>query len=205
MDLGSGKGYLSQCLALQYGLKVVGVDSSNDNAQYAARRNERLLKVWAGLVRKSQRDDANSSSSFPEKNITCTSGHLKSQPSGTVPLAQKRHTCIYTDNAQIVKSQESHTHANSANPTSFVPVTRFVDQSFVANGDLTRLFDELESSSDKVNTTCNGMFIVGLHTCGDLAPTALRIFENEPSVKLICIVGCCYHLVTQEIGGEEKC
>ncbi|KAK4871669.1 hypothetical protein RN001_015793 [Aquatica leii] len=34
--------------------------------------------------------------------------------------------------------------------------------------------------------------IVGLHPCGDLGPTLLRLFNRSPQVKFINIVGCCY-------------
>lgn len=39
--------------------------------------------------------------------------------------------------------------------------------------------------------------LTGLHTCGDLAPTSLKIFESNESIKTICNVGCCYHLLTE--------
>lgn len=325
LDLGSGKGYLSQHLALQYGLNVIGVDSSDSNTQNAAKRNSRLLKSWKGLVKKSQREKVDPSSNLVEGNIT--SSHLDSQPLGrsldvgntkvgnSESLSNCRnhstyrisHVCGHEDNnihasglnkashidrkkvshlcspmqstvgaerkqpivskvdvvelkhstdetcksklAPEVSSQETFSQLSSvpsfnsqhcgsvthcdmqcrnivsrkitdsgpaantmisksqqpqtANPTSFVPVTGFVDQSFVANGGLTRLFDEL-GTSNRVAAGCNGMFLVGLHTCGDLAPMALRIFVSEASVKVICIVGCCYHLVSQQFGGGYK-
>ncbi|XP_078359527.1 putative methyltransferase-like protein 25 isoform X1 [Oculina patagonica] len=319
LDLGSGKGYLSQYLAMQYGLNVVGVDSSDSNTQNAAKRNERLLKVWQGLVKKSQKGKLNSSSDFAVGSVATE--HLDSQTQERTLVAENRnynseslsncctccigvsHVCNPDDNrtdasvqnqahndeqkgslvcdlmqnvveaenkpravsevkdmemrysknkpavdfqssspsskcqqcdsavdckgsvyrnttsttcncylskkpylghaanAMIPKSQQSQTR----NPTSFVPVTGFVDQSFIANGELTRLFDELGTSNGVSTgcTNCNAMFLVGLHTCGDLAPMALRIFVNEPTVKVICIVGCCYHLVSQEFGRSD--
>lgn len=328
LDLGSGKGYLSQHLSLQYGLNVIGVDSSDLNTQNAVKRNERLLKAWKGLAKKSQREKVNASSNLAEGNIT--SNHLDSESLGrsidvnvgktnvgNTELSSKycnhntchiSHVCTHDDNnmdvsclnqasyvhidqqkgphlfnpiqstveaeskqsivsevsvveseqstdrtcksklAADINSQESFlqtsvpslnsqhcdsaTHCNmqcrnvmsgkitgsglaantmnsksqqpqTANPTSFVPVTGFVNQSFVANGELTRLFNELRNS-DAVDTGSDGMFLIGLHTCGDLAPMALRIFVNEASVRVICIVGCCYHLVSQEFGGGYK-
>ncbi|XP_022806355.1 methyltransferase-like protein 25 isoform X2 [Stylophora pistillata] len=238
LDLGSGKGYLSQCLALQYGLKVVGVDSSDGNTQNAARRNERLLKVWTGLVKKSKREKDNSlrsgtmlvfthnskenfEDSSSDACTSCCDGTLhlcdhcgkdnnkqkcfckSSLLSSTSPEKgsfDTVHRCLNTEISMTVKSEQSCMYAQ--NPTSYVPVTGLVDQSFVSNGTLTRLFDELGSPSDVENMECDGMFIVGLHTCGDLAPTALRIFTSQSSVKLICIVGCCYHLVTQDLEGS---
>lgn len=39
--------------------------------------------------------------------------------------------------------------------------------------------------------------VVGLHTCGDLASTSLRVFAQVPSARLVCVVGCCYHHITE--------
>lgn len=40
--------------------------------------------------------------------------------------------------------------------------------------------------------------MVGLHTCGDLAPNTLRIFTSKSEVKGICSVGCCYQFFLSE-------
>lgn len=42
IDVGDGKGYLSSILALQYGLKVLGLDSSKVNTHGAAKRTLKL-------------------------------------------------------------------------------------------------------------------------------------------------------------------
>ena len=41
-------------------------------------------------------------------------------------------------------------------------------------------------------------YFSGLHTCGNLAPASLRIFLANPTMKLCCNVGCCYHLLDEE-------
>jgi len=289
LDLGSGKGYLSQYLALQYGLKVIGVDSSHSNTQNAIKRNERLLKAWGGLVKKSHNEKgkvANSEQSSLESALTkvgCFSScnchgndsnketnvlepisdmdarkgqagkvlpskyetnHVeKSTFKPNFPVMHECSTRNYTHKysslpseskqcaivggkevpfdgnelhneylcAEIqqehpktaVISESKQPHAASQN--SFLPVTGFVDQSFIANGELRKLFDKLRSSGEYSSAETNGMFLIGLHTCGDLVPMALRIFVSEPSVKLMCIVGCCYHLVSQEFGSDGSC
>lgn len=40
--------------------------------------------------------------------------------------------------------------------------------------------------------------LVGLHTCGDLAPSSLHMFTAKPELKAVCSVGCCYHLLSEE-------
>lgn len=34
--------------------------------------------------------------------------------------------------------------------------------------------------------------LLGLHTCGDLAPTLLRIYANMSACRGVVSVGCCY-------------
>lgn len=46
--------------------------------------------------------------------------------------------------------------------------------------------------------------MVGLHTCGDLAPSTLRIFTSKAEVKAVCSVGCCYHLLSEEFENQHK-
>jgi len=38
--------------------------------------------------------------------------------------------------------------------------------------------------------------LVGLHPCGDLAPTLLQLFSACEEAKFISIVGCCYMKMT---------
>lgn len=40
--------------------------------------------------------------------------------------------------------------------------------------------------------------LAGLHTCGNLAPDCLRLFHQNPHIKALCNVGCCYHLLLEE-------
>ena len=42
LDIGSGKGYLSEHLALHYGLTVVGLDSQESNTRAAVERNTKV-------------------------------------------------------------------------------------------------------------------------------------------------------------------
>jgi len=37
--------------------------------------------------------------------------------------------------------------------------------------------------------------LVGLHTCGNLSPNSLKQFVRNDEIKILCNVGCCYHLL----------
>ncbi|XP_076028978.1 putative methyltransferase-like protein 25 isoform X2 [Oratosquilla oratoria] len=54
-----------------------------------------------------------------------------------------------------------------------------------------------EGKSDEV-AAIDKTSLVGLHTCGNLAASSLRIFCSNLHVKFLCNVGCCYHLMDEE-------
>lgn len=46
--------------------------------------------------------------------------------------------------------------------------------------------------------------MVGLHTCGDLAPSTLRMFQARQELQAVCSVGCCYHLLSEEFDEDAQ-
>ncbi|KAM4881952.1 putative methyltransferase-like protein 25 isoform 2-T2 [Thomomys bottae] len=71
----------------------------------------------------------------------------------------------------------------------FSPLTSFI----TADSELHDIIKDLEDC-----------LMVGLHTCGDLAPNTLRIFTSKSEVKGVCSVGCCYHLLSEEFEDLPK-
>lgn len=45
--------------------------------------------------------------------------------------------------------------------------------------------------------------LTGLHVCGDLASTCVRLFLQNQDIVSLCTVGCCYNLLTEAFI-EEK-
>lgn len=43
----------------------------------------------------------------------------------------------------------------------------------------------------------------GLHTCGNLSSTCLKVFTSQPDFKILCNIGCCYHLLKEEYSEKE--
>ncbi|XP_013373481.1 PREDICTED: methyltransferase-like protein 25 isoform X2 [Chinchilla lanigera] len=71
----------------------------------------------------------------------------------------------------------------------YSPLTSFI----TADSELHDIIKDLEDC-----------LMVGLHTCGDLAPNTLRIFTSKSEIKGVCSVGCCYHLLSEEFENEHK-
>uniref|UniRef100_A0A9J7XV41 Methyltransferase like 25 n=2 Tax=Cyprinus carpio TaxID=7962 RepID=A0A9J7XV41_CYPCA len=71
----------------------------------------------------------------------------------------------------------------------FSPLTSYV----TAETELKTLITELEDA-----------VLVGLHTCGDLAPSTLRMFGAKQELRAVCSVGCCYHLLSEEFDQDRQ-
>jgi len=73
-------------------------------------------------------------------------------------------------------------------PQLYQTVTQFIDDTTDLKGLMKERFP-----NDDFDSFC----LTGLHTCGNLAPNCLNIFVQNPEIKLMCNVGCCYHLLTE--------
>lgn len=157
IDAGDGKGYLSSRLALQYQLKVLGVDASTSNTENAMDRKQKLEKAWNGLTERAN---------LVSKGIVPPRKGKKGKPveSPVKPSADNYKTC----NQFITKEvnfQKLAGKAFSEDPKSFC--------------------------------------ITGLHTCGNLASTCLKVYEAQDDIKVLWNVGCCYHLINEEYSDDE--
>lgn len=75
-----------------------------------------------------------------------------------------------------------------SNSSLFSPLTSYV----TAETELKMLITELENA-----------VLVGLHTCGDLASSSLRMFRAKQELRAVCSVGCCYHLLSEEFDQDR--
>ncbi|KAH8254027.1 hypothetical protein KR032_008098 [Drosophila birchii] len=49
----------------------------------------------------------------------------------------------------------------------------------------------------------NNICLTGLHTCGNLASTCLQVFHAQSDCRLLCNIGCCYHLLRERFSKQE--
>uniref|UniRef100_A0A8C7ZJN5 Methyltransferase like 25 n=1 Tax=Oryzias sinensis TaxID=183150 RepID=A0A8C7ZJN5_9TELE len=233
IDVGSGKGYLSSFLSLQYGLQVYGIDSSSTNTHGAQERNRKLKKfsrvyqkqAKAGRTRGEATAQRGSAKVEPElkedEDALCVdASRNESQEEEGVPIissspAAGRQTELSPDSEELFLSALSADVLEPASPRVpssqlsdeekerrkrenverkaqsrrdgasdvFSPLTSYV----TAETELRELITELEDA-----------VVVGLHTCGNLAPSTLRMFVAKPELAAVCSVGCCYHLLSEE-------
>lgn len=327
--MGSGKGYLSSFLSLQYGLRVYGIDSSSTNTHGAQERNRKLKKFSRAYQKHSKAVRAQGEASHPPEeelveikpgtnggeDVVCGDGAgVASREEEKVLIglsdvnpAAERHSepnpepeelflsalsvdVTHTTSPRVPPSQlsieererrkrenlerKAQNRTDGAASTVFSPLTSYV----TAETELRELINELEVSKPKVlkidllcvwakaaaaaeqrggeysvvvakqslsqqlefalleqvwgvpavpNLQCviinkfshrspplplssvlsflcvpspkfQDAVMVGLHTCGDLAPSTLRMFVAKPELAAVCSVGCCYHLLSEE-------
>jgi len=52
--------------------------------------------------------------------------------------------------------------------------------------------EEFDARLSTITTLKNQIGLIGLHTCGDLGPTIVRLFAQSTHIQSIQSVGCCY-------------
>ncbi|XP_073846299.1 probable methyltransferase-like protein 25 [Musca autumnalis] len=165
VDAGDGKGYLSSRLALEYGHKVLGIDSNPSNTENAMERNKKLKKAWKGLKDRAE---------LESKGIT--------------PPRRGR---------QKQKTADSDTpNANIVDNDNYKTVDKFITTDL----DITSLID---SNFPDLNSQQTSVCLTGLHTCGNLASSCLKLFHHQEKLKILCNIGCCYHLLKEMYSGQE--
>ncbi|XP_030295627.1 putative methyltransferase-like protein 25 isoform X1 [Sparus aurata] len=227
IDVGSGKGYLSSFLSLQYGLRVYGIDSSSTNTLGAQERNRKLKKFSRVYQKHSKAVRARGESVEIKPEINGGDDVLYGGRAGVLQEEEEKALiglsdvdlsaekdpepqtdqlflsalsvdAIHTPSPRVPPGQltaeererrkRENLERKAQNRTEgagavFSPLTSYV----TAETELRELIDELEDA-----------IVVGLHTCGDLAPSTLRMFVAKAELAAVCSVGCCYHLLSEE-------
>lgn len=251
IDVGSGKGYLSSYLSMQYGLSVYGIDSSTTNTIGANERNRKLERYWKVYQRQTKPPTQISEPEHPkeeqmhnvenvteikeqivgeqEKRTETQRGHgqsliqtpisttfgdseiynknngetsaetfrsneyygsenafLEFLSTDAVEVASQERQNKYLDDKEKERRKNAGLEAKAKRikeANLYSPITLHVTST-------TELHDIASDVKDSM--------VVGLHTCGDLASSTLRIFITKPEIKAVCSVGCCYHLLSEE-------
>lgn len=98
-------------------------------------------------------------------------------------------------NGVIKNPNKTVSKSSKFNPNSFLykQVTQFV----------TETTDCKKLVSDVFGEEVDSLGLVGLHTCGNLAPSSLKIYTSNENIKVLCNVSCCYHLLTESYESED--
>ena len=81
----------------------------------------------------------------------------------------------------------------------------FVLYSIVTANNFQKFYDEkIKEILISKNKTENNIFLLGLHSCGNLTSDTLKVFIKYKCFSNLAIVGCCMNLLTEYITPEAK-
>uniref|UniRef100_A0A8C6TK78 Methyltransferase like 25 n=1 Tax=Neogobius melanostomus TaxID=47308 RepID=A0A8C6TK78_9GOBI len=218
IDVGSGKGYLSSFLSMQYGLQVYGIDSSSINT-HGAQERSRKLKTFSKAYRQQSKAQKRSTPQEETQSNIVTLNDQRSEIMEKIDHLRRNNpriswgfvlsalsldiiettsltvpSCQLSDEERERRKRENlerkaQNRTGSESPV-FSPITSYV----TADTELRELISDLQAA-----------VLVGLHTCGDLAPSSLRMFVAKTELSAVCSVGCCYHLLSEEFDPNSVC
>ncbi|XP_037796143.1 methyltransferase-like protein 25 isoform X2 [Penaeus monodon] len=232
MDLGSGKGYLSSSLVLQYGLNVLAMDSSPVNTTSALTRNTKLEKrlqkmktaekyqkegklIKRGKRRKSKNVLINKpvlSNDSVDQNEHAHGSYIGltafiTEDTDLLEILKESLAASKKEDAvdgKMLDTVDNHEGILNVDQNDSKAKSTF-SECEMGKGDV--LNNPLEAKGDEETSLVNQsshspdehrLGLVGLHTCGNLAASSIRLFISNSKVKFMCNVGCCYHLIEEE-------
>ena len=163
-------------------LNIIGVDSSQSNNISATKRAGIVQKHWNGILKSNE----DIKSGIPRKERRARARQRRKDRAVGQNSDKKD-----TESAGICRGNTNSTAPFSSMAEDFsrlCNITEFV----TPNTDL------LEMISKHGHCDSDAVLLSGLHTCGDLAPTMIRLYIENEACKVICSVGCCYHFIYEE-------
>lgn len=219
VDFGSGQNYLGRALASEpYDRNIVAIESRGHNQDRAIkydimaklRQKEdnimRNKKAWRAGLEKPEADTAPPTPP-PERTESgpqaCEDGECAEapqEPQAEVQLsAEGKGTIQYVEHwiedgnltnvlDQIVDPAEAKKQIASKTTTSTSePQGQSQSQ------------DQPPSHTLSLKPTQPNAMVISLHSCGNLLHHGIRSLTMNPSVRAICLVGCCYNLLTERL------
>lgn len=139
-------------------------------------RNEKLLNLLIFIILQFQR------------KWNSFKAQAQVQLEGSLPASQKQSRRRRKKQEQIDQSIANELPKSNEN---YKTITHFI----TCKTDFPKLFRE-NFTIDA--TPFPGICLTGLHTCGNLAPSCLRIYNTSEHVMALCNIGCCYHLMSEQ-------
>ena len=219
---------MSESLSFQHKLKVIGIDSQPVNTQSALERCRKVEKYFGDKKQTQSYPESNSFNSYPHEEtifqetlqlplpLTVTANNTSI---GYENILSMEVGCDYSQDLTAMQKDQPTEEMSFIEHDQIVTETNDDldrdDKGFTTglqvkdNQSYTPLTCCLDSQSDSILDLIkdNGIrwfnvhestALVGLHTCGDLASIIMREFVKCNTLKVLCLVGCCYHHVTEK-------
>ncbi|KAH9518431.1 Ribosomal RNA adenine dimethylase domain-containing protein 1 [Bulinus truncatus] len=172
IDVGAGLGHLSRLLTFQHGLKAITVEAADGHAPKAASFDKETKKDVHRFHRRRKKEPAaqasNESFNSEDKSKVCLS--------------------------DISGSSKNETSENTSEE-QFDDLPSHVICEVHPDVEASHFLDIVQLKADKGESE---FILVGLHACGDLTPTLLRVFVDCPKAVALASVACCYMKISSD-------
>lgn len=148
--------------------------------------NDTNSKIGPNSHLESKVDELNNPSEFVASNISSQS-ITKSTEISTARQNEEMSEILKTDKTNSIKGHEN-----------LHPLTMFVSPDLNLKDIVNLAFEEYGDISTKKSESESRLMLTGLHTCGALGSSILKLFVNNPQATILCNVACCYHLMEEE-------
>ncbi|XP_067933430.1 methyltransferase-like protein 25B isoform X2 [Watersipora subatra] len=194
VDIGAGLGHLSRLLTFNKHLKVTTIEASDSHSPKAQRLDRRTETLMS-----------------------------KQKVANDVPV-QPNHISHYIDSnitseefIHLLSENNSHLSSTGETVSQSHPAVSDAEQSYAATDDTNQRVvtaaDKLSHLSERMahlislptNADVHGsekVCLSGLHTCGDLASTMVRVFTKLPCARVVSSIGCCYMKLSTQANGS---
>ncbi|XP_076101879.1 methyltransferase-like protein 25B [Mytilus galloprovincialis] len=188
IDVGSGQGHLSRILTFGHSLKVTTVEASGCHAPKAAKFD----KDMSYTIRSHLKRKLKESKTIDTTDETCAVD--------SIPLPN-HVTCMIQPNTtpddflQVINSETSISNDDSLCQCP----------NHDPDDSLFRLQTCVKCNRKReISHLDKRLLLTGLHACGDLTPTILRVFARCDDIRGVASVGCCYMKIsTKESASED--
>ncbi|XP_006821494.1 methyltransferase-like protein 25B [Saccoglossus kowalevskii] len=183
VDVGSGQGHLTRLLSFGYGLNITTVEAEGCHIS-GANKYDRKLKKFIDLK--------------TIENPSKLKGIKQSEAiESLVPshVIYRIDPSIAVDNfLTLISENKNSMLANGTAQQKGTPDLSDINDALqCVSSDLDNEKNSAAGHSEKQN---DKFVFAGLHTCGDLGPTMLRVFTKCLNAKALVSVGCCYSKMT---------
>ncbi|XP_066930345.1 methyltransferase-like protein 25B isoform X1 [Clytia hemisphaerica] len=197
VDVGSGLGHMARVLAYKYGCNVTAVERTEEQLPIARQYDLQIEKELRRFREKGSFLDKEGKVRHVAKEI-----HLN-MTSGEFSFLIGQENNEMKDNSTYNNTTLKNRMLNGGGDTVKDEKDSLIDQKLKNNeshqqSHMIDLENKQTVSADLIGleNNSNQCTLIGLHTCGDLASTMLKVFKKTEHVKNIISVSCCYFRMT---------
>ncbi|KAL5004892.1 hypothetical protein ScPMuIL_018348 [Solemya velum] len=208
VDVGAGQGHLSRLLTFKYGVRVTTVEASGSHAPAAEKFDREAKKA----IHKSKSKDKElmapvsiQTNEIPDSclpnHITCTifpgmnSEEFLQVVKNKCKIPEREATLRSSVVEQFDNHQkmifDRHNRQNCCLLADWMVKTDEVEPKHLKEN----TSQQNTSNISETNESMDSCLLMGLHACGDLTPTMLRVFTKS-KFRALASVSCCYMKMT---------